>query len=71
MILSKQLIEKGLKRVDELQDEIIQKSRQVDGAEAYVKEKMALFTKDEEIRNQLKVLRLKEKDLSESFFKAY
>lgn len=66
-MFSKEFLEKGLKRVNELQNEMIEKSKQIEGAEEYVKMKMEIFQKDEELRKQLKDLTILENNLSSSF----
>jgi len=62
-------MEKALKRIDELQNEVIEQSKKIDGAEEYVKMKMELFNKDESLRKQLRDISLEEQRLSNSFFR--
>lgn len=60
-------MEKALKRIDELQNEVIEQSKKIDGAEEYVKIKMELFEKDQILRKQLKELSIQEQNLSNHF----
>jgi hypothetical protein len=60
-------MEKALKRIDELQNEVIEQSKKIDGAEEYVKMKMELFEKDQMLRKQLKELTIQEQNLSNNF----
>jgi seryl-tRNA synthetase len=61
-------MEKAVKRIDELQNEVIEQSKKIDGAEEYVKMKMELFEKDQILRKQLKELTIQEQNLTNSFF---
>jgi len=63
----KEFMEKALKRIDELQNEVIEQSKKIDGAEEYVKMKMELFEKDQMLRKQLKELTIQEQNLSNNF----
>ena len=67
MKFDKEFMEKALKRIDELQNEVIEQSKKIDGAEEYVKMKMELFNKDESLRKQLRDISLEEQRLSNSF----
>ncbi len=58
-------------RVDELQNEMIEKSKQIEGAKEYVERKMQFFIQDEAIRNQLKALKNQEQRLTENFLKTH
>ena len=63
-------MQKAMKRIDELQNEVIEQSKLVDGADEYVKQKMELFNEDERAREKLKSIRMKEENLTESFLTA-
>ena len=67
MKFDKEFMEKALKRIDELQNEVIEQSKKIDGAEEYVKMKMELFEKDQMLRKQLKELTIQEQNLSNNF----
>jgi len=66
-----QLLQQALQRVDELQNEMIEKSKQIEGAKEYVEQKMAFFVQDEAIRHQLKTLKNQEQLLTENFLKTH
>ena len=68
MKFDKEFMEKALKRIDELQKEVIEQSKKIDGAEEYVKMKMELFKKDQILRKQLNELNIQEQNLTNSFF---
>jgi len=70
LTFSKEFMQKALKRIDELQDDMIQQSKLVDGADEYVKQKMELFNEDEKLRQKIKTIKVKEQDLTESFLTA-
>ncbi len=67
MKFDKEFMEKALKRIDELQNEVIEQSKKIDGAEEYVKMKMELFEKDQMLRKQLNELTIQEQNLSNNF----
>ncbi len=67
MTFNKEFMQKALKIIDELQDDIIRQSKLVDGADEYVKQKMELFNEDEKARQKIKTIKVKEQDLTESF----
>ncbi len=70
MTFNKDFMQKALKRIDELQDDMIQQSKLVDGADEYVKQKMELFNEDEKARQKIKTIKTKEHNLTEEFLTA-
>ena len=58
----------ALNRINELQQEIINKSKNIPAAEEFVKQKMALYEEDEKIRQMAKNVQLQEKIITEKFF---
>lgn len=58
----------ALIRINELQEEIIQKSKNISGAEDFVKQKLDLYEEDERIRAMAKDINLQEKQITDSFF---
>ena len=58
----------ALNRINELQQEIINKSKNIAGAEEFVKQKMALYEEDEKIRQMAKNIQMKEKAITDKFF---
>ncbi len=67
MTFNKEFMQNALRRIDELQNDMIQKSKLVDGADEYVKQKMILFNEDEKVREKLKHIRMQEQNLTENF----
>jgi hypothetical protein len=58
----------ALIRINELQEEIIQKSKNISGAEDFVKQKLELYEEDERIRAMAKDINLQEKQITDNFF---
>ena len=58
----------ALNRINELQKDIIDKSKNIAGAEEFVQKKMALYEEDEKIRQMTKNIQLQEKIITENFF---
>jgi triacylglycerol esterase/lipase EstA (alpha/beta hydrolase family) len=58
----------AMKRIDELQQETIDKAKEIEGASEYIKKKLDLYDKDEELRNNLKTIHLKEMKIANDFF---
>ena len=50
MKFDNQLMQNALIRINELQQEIIEKSKSISGAEDFVKQKLALYEEDEKIK---------------------
>ena len=68
MKLDNNFMKNALNRINELQQEIINKSKNIAGAEEFVKQKMALYEEDEKIRLMAKNIQLQEKIITEKFF---
>ena len=68
MKLDNNFMKNALNRINELQQEIINKSKNIAGAEEFVKQKMALYEEDEKIRQMAKNIQLQEKIITEKFF---
>lgn len=68
MKLDNNFMKNALNRINELQKEIIDKSKNIAGAEEFVKQKMALYEEDEKIRQMAKNIQLQEKIITENFF---
>ena len=68
MKLDNNFMKNALNRINELQQEIINKSKNIPGAEEFVKQKMALYEEDEKIRQMAKNIQLQEKIIKEKFF---
>ena len=67
MKLDNNFMKNALNRINELQQEIINKSKNIPGAEEFVKQKMALYEEDEKIRQMAKNIQLQEKIITEKF----
>ncbi|QKE29329.1 hypothetical protein AACT_2202 [Arcobacter acticola] len=68
MKFNDQLMKNALIRINELQEEIIQKSKNISGAEDFVKQKLELYEEDERIRAIAKDINLQEKQITDNFF---
>ena len=68
MKFNDQLMKNALIRINELQEEIIQKSKNISGAEDFVKQKLELYEEDERIRALAKDINLQEKQFTDNFF---
>ncbi|PRM88270.1 hypothetical protein CJ671_09025 [Aliarcobacter cryaerophilus] len=68
MKLDNDFMKNALNRINELQKEIIDKSKNIAGAEEFVQKKMALYEEDEKIRQMAKNIQLQEKIITENFF---
>jgi len=58
----------AMKRIDELQQETIDKAKEIEGASEYIRKKLELYDKDEELRNNLKTIQLEEMKIASDFF---
>lgn len=68
MKFNDQFMKNALIRINELQEEIIQKSKNISGAEDFVKQKLDLYEEDERIRAMAKNINLQEKQITDNFF---
>ena len=68
MKFNDQFMKNALIRINELQEEIIQKSKNIIGAEDFVKQKLDLYEEDERIRAMAKDINLQEKQITDNFF---
>ena len=68
MKLDNNFMKNALNRINELQQEIINKPKNIAGADEFVKQKMALYEEDEKIRQMAKNIQLQEKIITEKFF---
>jgi len=67
LILNKQAMQQALKRINELQNDIVEKSKNIEGADEYIQKKMKLFKLNEAKRHELKILQIQEEQLTEQF----
>ena len=63
-------MQQAIKRINELQQETINKADQIDGAKEYVEEQMKLFNEAEKHRKQLSMIIQQQETISEQFIKA-
>ena len=68
MKFNNQLMQNALIRINELQQEVIEKSKTISGAEDFVKQKLALYEEDEKIRAMAKNINIQEKKITDNFF---
>ena len=55
-------------RIDELQQEMINKSKSIEGAQQYIDKKLELYDKEEELREQFHEIHLQEEEIASKFF---
>lgn len=67
MTFNKQFMKKAIKRIDELQNEVIEKSKTISGADEYVQAKIKLFQENEEARKRIRNIQEQERVLTEDF----
>ena len=60
-------MQKAIIRINELQNEVIEKSKQIEGAEAYVQQRLALFDQYQKLRKDFKFIQLQEQQITKSF----
>lgn len=68
MKFDNQLMQNALIRINELQQEVIEKSKSISGAEDFIKQKLALYEEDEKIRAMAKNINIQEKRITDNFF---
>ena len=68
MKFDNQLMQNALIRINELQQEVIEKSKTISGAEDFVTQKLALYEEDEKIRAMAKNINIQEKRITDNFF---
>ena len=68
MKFNNQLMQNALIRINELQQEVIEKSKSISGAEDFIKQKLALYEEDEKIRAMAKNINIQEKRITDNFF---
>lgn len=68
MKLDNETMKNAIKRINELQQEIVEKAKNIAGSEEFIKQKMALYEEDEKIRQMAKNIQMKEKAITDKFF---
>ena len=69
MILSNELLSRAIDRINELQNETIQKADKIQGSKEYVDKQMQLFQEAEEYRKMLNVVIHQQEQISQEFVK--
>ena len=64
-------MQNALVRINELQNEMIKKSKTINGADEYVQAKMELFKQSEKADEELKNIQIQEQMLTESFLASH
>ena len=67
MKIDEQFMQKAMKRINELQSEVINKSKSISGSEEFVQQKLKLYEEDEKLRAMSKEIYLQEKNITEEF----
>jgi len=62
-------MQEAIKRINELQQEVIDKVDQINGAKEYVAQQMKLFNEAEKYRKKLNMIIQQQKTISEQFKK--
>lgn len=68
MKFDKKFMQNAIIRINELQQEIIEKSKTINGSQNYVEQKLKLYDEDEKLRAMAKKIHLEEQKITESFF---
>ena len=68
MIFDEQFMKDAMVRIDESQQDMIDKSKEIDGEQEYIEKKLELYDKDEELRDNSKAIRIEEEQVSDAFF---
>ena len=68
MIFDDKFMQNAMIRIDELQQETIDKAKEIKGASEYIKKKLELYDKDEELRQNSKAIQLEEMKIASEFF---
>ena len=54
-------------RIDELQQDMVDKSKEIEGSSEYIEKKLALYDKDEKLRDSSKAIHLEEEKIYNEF----
>lgn len=68
MNLDNETMKNAIKRINELQQEIVEKAKNIAGSKEFIKQKISLYEEDEKIRQMAKNIQIQEKTLTENFF---
>ncbi len=62
-------MQNAIVRINELQNEIKDQSKSVEGAQQYIEQQLKLFRQDESLRNQVKSIQEEGQKIANDFFK--
>jgi hypothetical protein len=57
-------MQNAIKRINELQSEVIEKSKSIEGSEEFIQHKIKLYEEDEKLRVMSKKISLEEKNIT-------
>ncbi len=60
LIFNDDFMQNAIKRINELQEDTIEKSKKIKGIDTYINQRLELFDKDEKIREKLKSIKYQE-----------
>lgn len=69
MIFSNELLSKAIDRINEIQNDTIQKADKVQGSKEYIEKQMQLFEQAEQYRKMLNAVIHQQETISEQFIK--
>ena len=69
MIFSDELLSKAIDRINELQNDTIQRAEKVQGSKEYIEKQMKLFKEAEEHRRMLNTVIYQQEQISQEFVK--
>lgn len=68
MNFNEQFMKNAIARINELQNEIIEKYKNIEGAEQYVAQQVELYKQDIELRNKFKSIEKEGEKIAKEFF---
>ena len=66
LIFNDDFMQNAIKRINELQEDTIEKSKKIKGIDTYINQRLELFDKDEKIREKLKSIKYQESLISDN-----
>lgn len=67
MKTDEQFMKNAIQRINELQSEVIEKSKNIEGSEEFIQQKLKLYEQDEKLRAMSKKIYMEEKNITENF----
>lgn len=62
-------MQSAIVRINELQNEIKEQSKNIEGAQVYIEKQVGLYKQDEALRNQVKTIQDEGQKIANDFFK--